>query len=315
MPQPAPAALPVAGGFHAFKGHQYTVSGLAFSPDGRFALSAGLDGTIRLWDVTTHKYMRAFAERTNGVRSVAFTPDGRFALSGHDDKLLRLWDVQTGGLIRRFQGHTQTVNKVAISPDGRQALSGGFDHSVRLWDIATGQELHNFAGHTQLVRTVQFSSDRRHALSASADGSVRIYDLVEKKQRWASSWQDNICAIYKASFSGDGRQVVLYGARNVAWVGETATGKKVRDFACKTQSMPGAVAFTPDGRKGLSQDKKSNDLWLWSTETGRHLGCFTGLGHEITSLVISPDGNHALAGCINGTVYMWSLVPPAAAKK
>ena len=94
-PDPTLRLWDVATGkeIRSFAGHTGEVSSVAFSPDGRFALSGSWDHTVRLWDVATGKEIRTFAGHTGRVNSVAFSPDGRFALSGSDDHTVRLWNV------------------------------------------------------------------------------------------------------------------------------------------------------------------------------------------------------------------------------
>ena len=65
-----------------FAGHIGDVNSVAFSPDGRTALSGSSDKTLKLWEVATGKEIRTFTSVTDLVRSVAFLPDGRTALSG-----------------------------------------------------------------------------------------------------------------------------------------------------------------------------------------------------------------------------------------
>ena len=73
---------------------------MAFSPDGRYALSGSWDKTLKLWDINTGKEIRTFRGHSSYVRSVAFSPDGRYALSGSWDETLKLWDISafTGGI-------------------------------------------------------------------------------------------------------------------------------------------------------------------------------------------------------------------------
>src|SRR5262249_35092453 len=53
----------------SFIGHTESVHRIAFSPDGRRALSAAKDNTIRLWDVATGKEIRRLEGHTNWVVS------------------------------------------------------------------------------------------------------------------------------------------------------------------------------------------------------------------------------------------------------
>jgi hypothetical protein len=59
------------------------VGGVAFSPDGRRAISCGVgDKKVRLWDVETGQELACFAGHRDAVMNVAFSPDGRYAVSG-----------------------------------------------------------------------------------------------------------------------------------------------------------------------------------------------------------------------------------------
>jgi eukaryotic-like serine/threonine-protein kinase len=80
--------------FHA-QGHGATmITSVAISPDGRRALSAGLDDRVCLWDLETGQSTRAFRAHWAGVSRVAFSPDGRRALTAGLDNVLRLWDLE-----------------------------------------------------------------------------------------------------------------------------------------------------------------------------------------------------------------------------
>ena len=129
------------GASRELEGHTADVTSLAFSADGKTALSGSRDRTIRQWDIATGKTIKVFRGHARSVTSVAFSPDGKTIISGSDDRTIRLWDAETGREHARLVGHSGPVTSVALSPDGRTVLSGSHDGTLRLWHVETLDEL------------------------------------------------------------------------------------------------------------------------------------------------------------------------------
>ncbi len=111
--------------------HDNSVNTVAFSPDGKYVISGGSDGTARVWETQTGNFI-ALMTHDNSVNTVAFSPDGKYVLSGSDDGTARVWETQTGNFIA-LMTHDNSVNAVAFSPDGKYVLSGSDDGTARVW--------------------------------------------------------------------------------------------------------------------------------------------------------------------------------------
>jgi WD40 repeat protein len=155
----------------------YVVS-LAFTPDGRRAVTGNAAGAVTLWDVAALAPLRRFDAPAKGgkVWGVAAAPGGRRFLSGHDEGMVRLWD-DNGRALARWEGHGGAVRCVAFVRDETRALSGG-NGKLILWDTATGKVLARHEGGPNPLG-LAVTADGRHAVTADDDGSVRLWQLPE----------------------------------------------------------------------------------------------------------------------------------------
>jgi hypothetical protein len=156
------------------EGHSGSVESIAVSPDGRRAVSASSDKTLKVWDLETGRELRTLQGHVSHVRGVAISPDGRRAVSASSDKTLKVWDLETGLELRTLQGHSRAVNGVAVSPDGRRAVSASEDTTLKVWDLETGGELRTLQGHSIAVSGATVSAEGRLVVSTSWDNTLKV---------------------------------------------------------------------------------------------------------------------------------------------
>jgi RNA polymerase sigma factor (sigma-70 family) len=133
-------------GGHSVNGHANRVLALAFEPGDRTVLSAGVDRTIRRWDLTKGK---AIPEATATTRlkdaaklkdaaepyGLAFGP-GLATLAMADEAGLTVWDTKTGALVSSVKEKLRP-GVFAFSPDGKwlavEPGDGGFEVLADPW--------------------------------------------------------------------------------------------------------------------------------------------------------------------------------------
>ena len=156
-------------------GHSDTVHGVAVTADGKRAISASWDYTLKVWDLDTGRALRTLEGHTAEVSGVAVTPDGKRAVSASDDYTLMVWDLDTGLVLRMLEGHTAGVSGVAVTPDGKRVVSASEDHTLKVWDLETGRTLHTLPGHSDYVYAVAVTPNGKQAVSAAGDTTLKVW--------------------------------------------------------------------------------------------------------------------------------------------
>ncbi len=306
-PEPKPNHLRLAG-------HDGPVRAVAFSPQGRLALSGSEDNTIRVWDVAGGEEVKALRGHSSAVRACVFSPDGERVLSGGDDQRVRVWDVKGYEEVRvlhatAFTGHDDAVLAARFSHDSQQIVTASRDRTAILWDAASGQRLQQFQeGHEFLVSAAEFFPGGRHLATGAGDNSVRVWNTTEGTQQ--------------AIFTPTGRFGALAVSPDGDWIATGSLGADVKIWNVRSGALAAtlsghsaevsALAFSPAGEL-LASGGNRGDVRLWRRENRSNRPAWNFerelVGHNgsITALRFTPDGQRLITASGDHTCGQWNV--------
>ena len=240
---------------------------IAFTADGKRALVAAGDRSVRFYDVEGRRDLKRFVGHTASVWAIAFSGDEKRAVSGGMDGTARVWDVATGRELVKLAGHTGLVSAVAFGGFTPFVVTGGSDGEVVKWDTTTGQELWRWK-----------PADRGRYVSAVA------VSLPLMKSGPVTS-----PLVYVAA----GRSVFVLDYRD----------GKLR-LRIDGHSTVTSLALTPDGNT-LVTGGEDGTVRLFDPWLGKERAACTGHEGAVRSVAIKADGRWVLSAGVDGTVRLW----------
>lgn len=161
------------------EGDTESITSLAISPDGRLLFSASHSRQIRVWDLTTFKFIHSWKGHEGPIMAMACDASGGLLATAGSDRKVLVWDVEGRFCTHFFKGHKDLVTSIAFHPDPNQLIlfSGSNDATVRAWDLISKKCVATMEKHFSAVTSLAIAKDGSYLLSAGRDQVVNVWDL------------------------------------------------------------------------------------------------------------------------------------------
>ncbi|MEZ5039642.1 MAG: caspase family protein [Saprospiraceae bacterium] len=279
------------------KGHSLSITAVEFSPDGRFILTGGYEGTVKLW-TKEGRLLHTIAKHKQGIGVARFSPDGQYIFTASSEQEAYLWTLD-GRLVSTFKDDNYGFHAAAFAPDGQRILTTNLGLEAKIWNLQ-GRIVQTFnSDHSSYANAVAFSPNGKHILTASQDQTFKIWDQKGKLIKTIAAHDDYITAI---AYSPKGEYILTSSADKTIklW---SEQGELIRTLSGHTEEVTNAV-FSPKGDQILSS---SNDKMarLWDIK-GQVLQTFT-TSDPTNCVAFSPDGQRILTGGLYSNTRLWKI--------
>ncbi len=159
--------------------HSDTVYGLEFSADGKFLASAAADKFVKVFNVSSGEFVRAFEGHTHHVMDVSWKGDGTALASAGADNAIKVWNVETGEQSRTIATYTRQVTSLQFVGLQDMFVSSSGDKRVFFHTASNGQPAREFTGSTDYVYRAATTPDGTLVVSGGEDGNVRVWNAAD----------------------------------------------------------------------------------------------------------------------------------------
>lgn len=296
-----------------FKAHNQSVTTFKIDPSDDKALTASLDASLKIWDITRGIQIGEILNAHNdGIIDATYSSDGKMIASCSKDCTVGLWDAETLAQIACIKTNETGYPIRVIFTDNDKLLVGICSSGyLNVWNVSGGNLLHKIK--TYASNDIAVDKGGKWIALATLKRSILIYDFKKQSvtKEIKNAHSESLTSI---DFSPDGSRIASasFDGKFKVWNWREGSveivnnvGKVNGAYAPVVQSCK----FNSSG-KLLVTTSHDNSIRVWSAISGEQIGKAI-LGHTdpVNSAVFSKDGTFILSASSDGTARIWDLNP------
>lgn len=253
--------------------HAVSTSRVGFTSDGKRAMVADLDGTVRLWEFKPPSQVSIVDPATIPGLIASLSPNGTLrARTIANGSGIVLVDAKTGDTVSKTAGVDQTTELTAsdenvfFSPDGKFILTCEAS-DLQIWNAMNCQHVATVKGAIDEVDPIswlRFSNDGSRFLAVDGSREIRIYETRTGNPVGTKTPTVGF-ELRAVSISFDGSKWAMGGTNSQAAIFDSATGKKM--VSVTHRGYIAGISFS-ENNELFATASLDNTCRVWDMRTG-----------------------------------------------
>ena len=305
----------------------YNATSIEWSPDGKIILAGLKNGTIVLYNVSSHEIIQQLQGHPRNILRMDWSPVNNRMISCSGDGLIIMWDMATYNVIS-----TNNISYLPItvewSPDAKYFAAINFLYTtVYIFDGVTGNSVINLTDHVSKVKCISWSNNGKylavgtqHTITFTHDMKIKIWNTAT----WApyKVFYNHSIGVNWLDWSSDDKYLISshefssYYFPISVWDVENETVIKNLSVNSWNVTEYYSISFSPDDSLVIcTVDNISTPyICIWNFTDGTLIKSLSSHLYHIYGLKWSPDGRYiaSVSLGIDTTIRIWGDgVPPS----